>query len=164
MSYDLHLFRPPPGADLREAGLRSFQHEGDGPATAESEARKRALAEALLAHDPRLVLLPPDEGWSSEIPPPLELVAEGGSGIRIFLFDRTAALELSYARGDAAWERARGYLRVLEAAGGFRTFDPQTMDVLDPDAPPSAADADGYRRGNEIVRRIVDASDEPRSP
>lgn len=161
MSYDLHLFRPPPGADLREAGLHSFQHEGDGPATPESEARKRALAHALIAHDPRLTVLAEDWPDTSPIPPPVELAANDGSGIRVMIFDRTAAVELPYARGEAVWERALGYLRVLEAAGGFRTFDPQTMEVLDPGAPPSASDTDGYRRGTAIVRRILDAPEDP---
>lgn len=160
MSYDLHLFRPPPGADLAAAGLHSFQHEGDGPATPASEARKRALAHALIRHDPRLVVLPEDWPEASLIPPPMELSANDESGIRIMIFDLTAAVELPYARGDDAWERARGYLRVLEAAGGFRTFDPQTGEVLDLGAA-SGADTDGYRRGNAVVQRIREQSDDP---
>jgi hypothetical protein len=166
MSYDLHLFRPPPGADLAAAdlaaaGLHSFQHEGDGPATPASEARKRALADALIRHDPRLAVLPEDWPDASLIPPPVELAAGDGSGIRILIFDRTAALELPYARGDDAWARARGYLRVLEEAGGFRTFDPQTGEVLDLGARPSAEDADGYRRGDAVIQRILEQSDDP---
>lgn len=164
MSYDLHLFRPEPGADLAAAGLHSFQHEGDGPATPASEARKRALADALLRHDPRLAVLPEDWPEASPIPPPVELAADDESGIRVMVFDRTAAVTLPFARGADAWERARGYLRVLEAAGGFRTFDPQTGAVLDPGAPPSAADTAGYRRGNAVVQRILDASDDPPGP
>lgn len=162
MSYDLHLFRPPPGADLAAAGLHSFQHEGDGPATPESEARKRALADALIRHDPRLTVLPEDWPEASLIPPPpVELSANDESGIRIMIFDLTAAIELPYARGNDAWERARGYLRVLEAAGGFRSFDPQTGEVLDLGAAPSDGDTDGYRRGNAVVQRILQQSDDP---
>ena len=165
MSYDLHLFRTPSadlaGAELAAAGLHSFQHEGDGPATPASEARKRALAGALIRHDPRLAVLPEDWPDTSPIPPPVELAANDHSGIRILIFDRTAALELPYARGDDAWARARGYLRVLEEASGFRTFDPQTGEVLDLGAPSSAEDADGYRRGNTIVQRVLEQSDDP---
>ncbi|HST59260.1 MAG TPA: hypothetical protein VLK84_11235 [Longimicrobium sp.] len=161
MSYDLHLFRPPPGADLAAAGLHSFQHEGDGPATPASKARKRALADALLRHDPRLTVLAEDWPATSHIPPPVELAANDENGIRVLIFDRTAALELPYARGEAAWERARGYLRVLEEAGGFRTFDPQTGEVLDLGTVPTQQDTDGYRRGNAVVQRILDASDDP---
>lgn len=160
MGYGLHLFRPPPGTDLHEAGFHSFQHEGDGPATPESEARKRALADVLVAHDPRLVILPLDEGWTSEIPPPVELVPDDGSGIRIVLFDRTAAVELPYARSEGVWAQALGYIHVLEAAGGFRTFDPQTMDVLEPGVRSAAEDSAGYRRGNAVVRRVLDAADD----
>ena len=161
MSYDLHLFRAPPGADLTGAGLHSFRHEGDGPATPASEARKRALADALIRHDPRLVVLAEDWPTESLIPPPVELSANDGSGIRIMIFDLTAAIELPYARGEDAWERTRGYLRVLEAAGGFRTFDPQTGEVLDVGASPSAEDGTGYDRGNAVVQRILEQSDDP---
>jgi|GEM_PF-4370833 len=65
-------------------------------------------------------------------------------------------------RGDDAWERARGYLGVLEAAGGFRTFDPQTGVVLDVHAGPFPADTAGSRRGNAVIQRILDVSDPPR--
>jgi hypothetical protein len=86
-------------------------------------------------------------------------VSDDESGIRIVLCDRTAAVELPYARDAAVWDRASGYVRVLEATGGFRTFDPQTMEVMDSAASPSAGDAEGYRRGNAIVQRILDDGD-----
>jgi hypothetical protein len=166
MSYDLHLFRPPPGVDLRAAGKHSFQHEGDGPATPESEARKQRLAAALVAHDPRLHVLPPDDGWprDSPIPPPLELHATDGSGIHVVLFDRTAAVELPYARGETVWEQARGYLRVLEEAGGFRTWDPQTGDIVDTGAAPPSAPHAGYQRGSALAGEILRRADQPRRP
>jgi hypothetical protein len=160
MSYDLHLFRPPAGADLREAGRHSFQYEGDGPATEASEARKRALADVLLAFDPQgLRELPPDDPpRESPIPPPLELYADEPH-IRIFIFDLTAAMELPFSRDDGVWEKARGYLRVLEQAGGFRTYDPQGYDILDPAEPSSAEPGAAYDRGLAIIDRIHAQSD-----
>jgi hypothetical protein len=166
MGYDLHLFRPPPGAELRAAGEHSFQYEGDGPATPESEARKQRLAAALVAHDPRLRVLPPDDGWprDSPIPPPLELHATDGSGIHVCLFDRTAAVELPYARGEAVWKQARGYVRVLEEAGGFRTWDPQTGDIFDTGpALPSTSHTE-YQRGSVLAAGIQRQADESRRP
>ncbi len=163
MSYDLHLFRPPPGADLRAAGKHSYQHEGDGPATPESEARKRMLADALVAHDPRLKLLPlEDGGWT--VPPPLELHDTDGGGVHVLIFDRTAAVELPYARGDAAWAQALGCARVLEEAGGFRTWDPQTEDILDTGAAPSPGGSAMYQRGTAVVDEITRRADKPRRP
>lgn len=163
MSYDLHLFRPPPGADLRTAGKHSYQHEGDGPATPESEARKRRLAAALAAHDPRLQVLPPDDGAAWPGAPPLELHATEG-GIHVFLFGHTAAVELPYARGDAAWAQALGYVRVLEEAGGFRTWDPQKEDILDAVAEPAPDGSAMYQRGSAVVDEIARRGEKARRP
>lgn len=162
MGYDLHLFRPRPGMDLVESGRHSFRFEGDPPATPEADARKQALADALIAHDPGLRILSVDAEFEarqeSTVPPPLEVATGDGSGILISVFDLTVGLSFPYRHpgddGVAVWDRVRGYLRVLEAAGGFRTYDPQIEAVLDP-AQPSPDAETSYHNTVAFVQSIA---------
>lgn len=174
MSYDLHLFTPPPGRDLAEAGADSFENEGDGPPTAARAARIREIADALLAHEPRLRLLPLGPRAGEPADPALPELAHGAEmqlpvaddeepdGISIWLYARTVAVSFPYwhdgAARDAVWARVGGYCRALEDAFGFRTFDPQRDAVVDWEANARAA-ADAYARGREVVARIQARAD-----
>lgn len=151
VSYDLHLFRPRPGADVLDCARASYENPPDepnpGPASPERERWKQSLATALIAHDARLEILPFDfqqfaddqgitydqarEQWRHLVLASLH----DGSGVQITLFDDAAELTLPYrhsgAAANAAWAEVWGLLEILESLGGLRAYDPQFEHVLE---------------------------------
>jgi hypothetical protein len=153
VSYDLYLVRVPPGAEpfpyaeqamTRELGEDEF-HTGEP--VPENEARKQAIARALIAADPELTVFPFDYAEIARFSRISESEArlryrrlelngpEHGPGIQITLHDDTASVTLPYwheaVTARQVWLRAWSYLQVLEREGGFRTYDPQLEVVLD---------------------------------
>ena len=152
MSYDLHLFRPEAGVDPLETieQLLDENEESDeinpGLPVPEKEERKRALAQALINLNPQLEIfkfgfkeLSEMEGITEDEARVkfrhIELNgAEDGNGIQITLSDDTADITVPYWHTGAAarqtFEEIWSYLKLLEAEGGFVTYDPQLEQIL----------------------------------
>ncbi len=150
MSYDLHLFKPKSGVDPLETIERLFEDESEeinpGLPVPKKEERKRALAQALINLNPQLEIfefsfkeLAEMEGITEDEAcvrfRHLELNgADDGNGIQITLSDDTADVTVPYWHtGDAAkqtFEEIWSYLKLLEAEGGFATYDPQLERIL----------------------------------
>ncbi len=171
MSYDLHLFRPRPGADVLACARASYENPPDEPnpgrASAERERWKESLAAALVAHHGRLEILPfdfqqfaDDQGITHEQAREqwrhLVLASpHDGSGVQITLFDDVAELTLPYwhsgAAAKTAWAEVWGLLEIVERLGGLRTYDPQLERVLElaSDMPRVLA---GYAKGVAVLQ------------
>ena len=148
MSYDLYLVRVPPGTsddDVAALAMAVAESDGpDGPPDPVAEARKRALADALCAADPSLVVASPDhaaiagyEGITVEQARlryrHLEVYGPpDGHGILVTLHDDWVSLEMPYGRGDVGTATLLRYVGVLTRLGGFVAFDPQGPNVVDP--------------------------------
>lgn len=179
MSYDLHLFVPPPGADLLAAGEASFGNEQPDAPTPETDARKEALAAALLSHDPMLrrfeipfAAIAEADGITVEEARAewrdVELGVPGDEGaVNLVLSDHTGYVMVPYwhtgREAEVVWRRIWGYLALLERQAGYRAYDPQRGEVLD-----LAADRDdviaGYVLTVEHTRRAFAQTHAPRRP
>lgn len=150
MSYDLQFFTPRAGVSVRD-----IVGDDDGPARGKRnptvEAKKRKLADALLAHDARLELLEHDfdaiaklhkmrvdEAYERIRHIELADMTKESSGIQIVLFDDGAALTIPYwHNGDAAHrvlEEAWGMIEIICRDTGYEVFDPQLDRVIDVNA------------------------------
>jgi hypothetical protein len=67
MSYDFQLFRPRPGEDPRVTAQRDSDVFADSPPDPQKEALKRRVADALIAHNPRLEVLEPSAGFEDSL-------------------------------------------------------------------------------------------------
>jgi len=167
MSYDLHLFRVPPGADPLEAAHAAYEgDEESAPVEPEPGWRERmqGLAAAISAADPTLAARRFDEGREERI----ELDApEDGSGLQTLLFPDAAYLQLPYWHDGAdarlAWEQAWRVLQAAEREGGLRTYDPQLDRVLALETDRDAVLAE-YARGVREARKISEAAIPSRRP
>jgi hypothetical protein len=145
MSYDLHLFCAPAGADLLRAAKESLAAEENGaylgPLDPEAEQRLKALAAALQAHKPEFDIVP----LRTESPAPageapggstiFVLLSTPGDPIYISLAGDTASVGVGYwysgGSADQVWEEVWECLAVLRREGGFHVYDPQLGRVLD---------------------------------
>jgi hypothetical protein len=164
MTYDLHLFRPPPRGDLLAAARASYEPDGYAlPSTPEPGARERAdaVAAALREADPSLEMEPAGEYVELNAPD------DDGSGLQIVVFGDAADVHLPawHTGSDAldAWDQAWCALVVLEREAGLRTYDPQQDRVLD-----LAQDLDSVRAEYEdmvaSVRQSLPQPAPPRAP
>jgi hypothetical protein len=157
MSYGLNLVRLPAGIDpgvayaqyqeeqarYYDAGLSAADRLG--PIDPAKEERKERMAAALIASDPDLKRFERNYARiaaSKSISEPearrrfrnVELNDDRHS-IQIELFDDEAGVSFSFTeKGEdcaAAVRALWGCLQVLEAEGGYRTYDPQMGRVLD---------------------------------
>lgn len=157
MSYGLDLVRLPAGKDA-EAAYAEYQQERErqyeagttaadrlGPVDPEKEERKERVAAALIAINADLerfernyaAIAQEDaipEAEARRLYRDVELNDHRHS-IQITLFDDEAGISFSYTgRGEACAKALRKLwecLEVLEAEGGYRTYDPQVAKVLD---------------------------------
>lgn len=148
MSYDLHFFTLREGVGVREVLEREDEQIARGPREPKTEAKKRKVADLLLAHDARLVLFKPDFDAIAKLHKMrvdeayerirhLEL-NDTTSGIQIRLFDDRASLTIPYwHEGDAArrvLEQAWGMIEIICRDTGYEVFDPQLDRVIDVNA------------------------------
>lgn len=149
MSYDFHFFTPRPGVDVRDIiGDEDGEVFARGPRNPAIEAKKRKLADALLAHDARLELFKPNFEDIAELHKMrvdeayerfrhLEL-NDTSAGIQITLFDDNASLTIPYwHHGDAArrvLHQAWGMIDIICRECGYEVFDPQLDHVIDVNA------------------------------
>ncbi len=148
MSYDFMLFTPRPGVDP-QAMFESDEDEMErGPRDPSIEAKKKKVAEALIAHDTRLEPFKPDfdkiaklhkispaEAYDRMRHLEINDAAQKTSGIQITLFDDSAALTIPYWHKREAAERvlrqAWGYIDVMCRECAYEVYDPQLGRVID---------------------------------
>jgi hypothetical protein len=147
MSYDFRLFAPKTGEDplitvKTDSGLPTT------PPDLQNEARKRRIADSLIAHNPQLHLFQIDYhavAKSQKISVEmarlkfrhLELNGpDNGNGIQITLFDDEASLTVPFwHKGDKARDTFReiwSYFEIISREAGYLIYDPQIDRVLDP--------------------------------
>ena len=170
MSYSLYFLRMPAGAEDDEVAAaalldRLLEAEPSGPRDHEAEARKEALAAALVAADPTLRRSEPDFAEIARFERTDEATARGrhralelqgdedGHRITVVLHDDWAMTDMPWGRAPngidemtALWRIAR----VLVRAGGYACYDPQgpsmqTVADDDPWTAPSRADPEPPR-------------------
>lgn len=145
MSYDFRLFSRQPGVDPRVTAQSDTDEESDeinpGPPVPAKDARKRAIADALMKADPSLEVA---QFGFEEIAKfqkisveeakiqfrHLELDGpEDGPGIQITLFDDGASVTVPYWHKDkkakAVFAQIWEYLKVIQRVGGYEIYDPQ---------------------------------------
>lgn len=147
MSYDLTFFTPRPGVDVHDI-VEVDEDRARGKRDPKTEAKKRKVADALLAHDARLELSTPDFAAIARLHKmrvdeayerfrDLELT-DNASGMQILLFDDGAGLTIPYWHsGDAARrviEQAWGAIEIVCRESGYEVFDPQLDRVIDVNA------------------------------
>ena len=150
MSYDLYLLRMPADATEEEIGeaARELAEADfpDTPADPEIEARKRVLADTMLAAFPELQEAQFDyteiarfegitEFEARQRHRWIELVGPvDGARITIDLMDTWASVNMPYGRdenADADMAELWRYLEVLAREGDFVVWDPQGPNVVD---------------------------------
>lgn len=146
MSYDLHLFQPPPAADPLHAGRLSYDEMDDewdpGPLDPGREAWKRALGERLLRTDAALsraeldlpAIAAEEEITLAEARRRYRQVElESADGLHLVIYDDRVCLGVLYPlQGDAArvvWRHAWALLPAL-CAEGLAIYDPQLDRLL----------------------------------
>lgn len=155
MSFDLVLVRMAPDASKREvraAAVAAVKAKlPDTPPDSQIEARKRAVADAMLVIFPELEEkqfdyaeiarsqgITEDEArvrtrWISLYGP------RDGARVEIDLYDTWASISMPHGRGentDAEMDELWSYLEALVTEGGFVVYDPQRGNVVDVAAGP----------------------------
>lgn len=148
MSYDLTFFTPRPGVDVHDIVEVDEDHMARGPRDPKTEAKKRKLADALLAFDRRLELTQPDFDAIAKLHKmriddaynrfrDLELT-DGTSGVQFHLFDDSAGLSIPYWHsGEPARrviEQVWALIEIVCRETGYEVFDPQLDRVIDVNA------------------------------
>ncbi|HYN80494.1 MAG TPA: hypothetical protein VES88_03260 [Gemmatimonadaceae bacterium] len=155
MSFDLLLVRMPPEASKREiraaAAAAVKANPSDRPPDSQIEARKRAVADAMLVIFPELeerqldyAKIARSQGitenearartrWISLYGP------EDGFRVEIDLYDTWASISMPHGRGEnteAEMDELWSYLEALVTEGGFVVYDAQRRKVVDVAAGP----------------------------
>jgi hypothetical protein len=170
MSYDLWSFPVASGEDpLVVAQRLQAAEEGEstpGDADPAMEARKKALADAIIAQNPEMKPFALQYDQIAEMEKItveeakkrfryIELDAgEGGNGIQITLYDVCATVTAPYwhqgEKAEVVFREMWEYLQILHKRGGFVTYDPQLerMLCLDRDL------QDAVQRYAGVVRQV----------
>jgi hypothetical protein len=171
MSYDFRLFLPQPGVDPLVTAQAEPDEETDeinpGPPVPAKEARKRAIADALMKADPALEVfqfgfeeiarfqkISVDEAKLRNRHMELN-GAEGGPGIQITLFDDGASLTVPYWHKDkkakAVFAQIWEYLKIIQRVAGYQIYDPQLEGILN-----LTSDLDKATRCyTDVVKRVI---------
>jgi hypothetical protein len=171
MSYDFRLFLSQPGVDpvvTAEGEADEGSEEiNPGPPIPAKEARKRAIANALIKADPALEIF---RFGFDEIAKfqnvgveearlrfrHLELNdPEGGPGIQIVLFDDSASVIVPYwhneKKAKAVFAQIWEYLKVISDIAGYDVYDPQLECIINLNRDLERA----AKRYTDLVKRII---------
>jgi hypothetical protein len=180
MSYDFQLFRPRAGEDPYVTAQRDSDEVDDSPPDPQKEALKRRVADALIAHNPKLEIfqfgyeeiakfekITVEQARLKHRHLELNGPEEGGNGIQITLFDDEASVTVPFWHdGDKATDTFRelwSYLDIISREAGYLIYDPQIDRVLEP----SAGFGDSlscYCGATEQVDETLPASDAEKKP
>jgi hypothetical protein len=129
MSYDLYLYRVPPGADPLEAPREAFESRDDPPPPPDAQEWMAALASALRDQHPALEMRSGGDGAKAFV-----LLQSSASGIQVWLCTTHASVDVAYwhsgEQAIAVWREAWTYVELLEREIGSRPYDPQLDRVL----------------------------------
>ena len=148
MSYDFRLFKRRAGEDPHVTAKRNAEESTTTPADPQKEALKRRVADALIAHNPKLEVfqfnydaIAKHEKISVEQARlryrHLELNGpeEDSDGIQITLFDDDASVTVPFwHEGDKAAATLRkiwSYLEIISRETGYLIYDPQIDRVFE---------------------------------
>ena len=180
MSYDFSLFRPRAGEDPLDTARTGSADLPSTPLDPQMEALKRKVADALIAHNPKLEVFQLDydaiatfENISVEEARRkfryLELngPVDDDNGIQITLFDDEASVTVPYwHESDKATNTFReiwNYLEIINRETGFLIYDPQSDRLID-----LSASFDGalrcYSGGLREIRDSLVGGDAKRRP
>jgi hypothetical protein len=151
MSYDFDLFTPQQGVEPSDIVFTERDEIERGSRNPAIEAKKKRVADALIAHDARLELFTPDFDEIARLHKMspaeahdrmrrLELndAADATSGIQIMLFDDRASLTIPYwHKGETARRvltQAWGYFDIVCRECGYEVFDQQLDRMIDVNA------------------------------
>ena len=149
MSYDFQLFRPRAGEDPYVTAQRDSEEFDDSPPDPPKEALKRRVADALIAHNPKLEIfkfgyeeiakfekITVEQARLKYRHLELNGPEEGSDGIQITLFDDEASVTVPFwHEGDKAADTFReiwSYLEIISREAGYRIYDPQLDRILEP--------------------------------
>lgn len=149
MSYDYRLFKRCPGEDPHVTAQRDSEDFANTPPDPQKEALKRKVADALIAHNPKLKIFQFDYDETARLRKisveearlkyrHLELNGpqEGSNGIQITLFDDEASVTVPFwHQGGKAAETFReiwSYLEIISRESSYLVYDPQIDRVIDP--------------------------------
>jgi hypothetical protein len=151
MSYGFDLFTPRPGVDPVEMFERDEVETERGPRDPEIEAKKKKVADVLIARDARLQVFQPDfnkiaklhkispaEAYDRMRHLEINDAAQKTSGIQIMLFDDGAGLSIPYwhkrDEAERVLRQAWDYLDIICRECGYEVYDPQLGRVIDSNA------------------------------
>ena len=151
MSYDFRLFKRRAGEDPDVTAQRDSEEFGSTPPDPQKEALKRKIADALIAHNPKLEIsrfdydalakhekISVEEARSKYRHVELNELEEDCNGIQITLFDDEASVTVPFwHEGDEARETFRkiwDYLEIISRESGYLIYDPQIDRVIEPSA------------------------------
>lgn len=130
MSYDLYLYRLPPGADMLQAPRAAFESVDDPPPPPDAQEWMAALSSAVRAAHPALEMRSGGEGAKAFV-----LLQSTPSGIQVWLFPTHVSVDVAYWHSGeeavAVWREAWAYVDLLAREIGSRPYDPQLDRVLD---------------------------------
>jgi len=151
MSYDFRLFKRRADEDPHETAQRDSEELAATPLDPQKESLKRSVADALIAHNPKLEVFQFDYDKIAEFEKisveaarlkhrHLELNGpeEECNGIQITLFDDEASVTVPFwHEGDKAadtFHEIWSYLEIIGREAGYLIYDPQVDRVIDPSA------------------------------
>jgi hypothetical protein len=151
MSYDFRLFKRRADEDPLVTARADSDSLPTTPPVPQKEALKRRVADALIAHNPKLEVFQFDYGAVSKSQKisveearlkfrHLELNGpeKDCNGIQITLFDDEASVTVPFwHEGDKAADTFReiwSYLEIISREAGYLIYDPQVDRVIDPSA------------------------------
>ena len=177
MSYDFRLFRPKPGEDPIVTARCEADDFPDTPPDPEKEVLKRRIADALIAHNPRLEVfqvnfeeiarirkMSVDEARLRFRHLELNTPEDDPTGIQITLWDDDASVTVPYwHEGPEAANVFRvifSQMEIICREAGYLVYDPHVDRVFDPATGFENALA-CYRDTIRKVRSIAPASENP---
>lgn len=151
MSYDFRLFRRRAGEDPHITAQRDSKEFAATPPDPQKEALKRRVADALIAHNPKLEVfkfgyeeiakhekISVEEARLKYRHLELNGPEEGCNGIQITLFDDEASVTVPFwHEGEKAADTFReiwGYLEIISREADYLIYDPQIDRVIEPSA------------------------------
>lgn len=169
MSYDFILFKRRPGEDPYVTAQRDSEQFATTPPDPEKEALKRRVADALIAHNPKLEVFQLDHEAIAKFDNItveearlkyryLELNGpeDDTKGIQITLFDDEASVTVPYWHQEdeaGTFREILDYLEIISRETGYLVYDPQGDSVFDP----SEGFDDPLERYSEGVQQLDQA-------
>ena len=169
MSYDFTLFKRREGEDPRVTAQRDSDAFSATPPDPQKEALKRRVADALIAHNPKLEIFEFDYDQIAQLRKisveearltyrHLELNGpdDDPDGIQITLFDDEASVSVPFwhegAQAEEAFREIWEYLQIISRESDYLIYDPQTERVMDPSM--------GFDEALDCYSSVMDRLDE----